>query len=312
MSFPLAAGFRDIASTSMRYVPAIYSAKLLMKFYDNTVFAAIANTEYEGEIKEQGDTVYIRTTPDITVRTYNKGQTLVHETPSSTPVTLSIDHGRYWAFVTDKVDDKQTDIKKYTDKWTADAAEQLKINIDTHILGDVYSDASAYNYGATAGKKTGDIDLGTDGGTAISLTKSTVLEYIVDCGIVLDEQSVPESGRWMVIPPWMAGLIKKGDLKDASLAGDGTSIMRNGRLGMIDRFTLYVSNLLTETADGSAKDTTHILFGHPSAITFASQLTENESLPNPFGFGRLFRGLQIFGFKVVKPEALGVLYAHNG
>jgi hypothetical protein len=312
MSVATAAGFRDIAATSMRYVPAIYSGKLLIKFYDATVLSEISNTDYEGEIKEQGDTVYIRSTPDITIRPYKKGQTLVHEQPTSAPVTLLIDQAKYWAFVTNKVDEKQTDIKSYVDKWTTDAAEQLKISIDTDILGAVYADVDSYNKGATAGRKSGNINLGVDGGTAVSLTKTNILDYLVDCGTVLDEQNIPETGRFFVLPPWAAGLIKKSDLKDASLAGDGTSIMRNGRLGMIDRFTLYSSNLLGTSADSGSVTCTHMLFGHKAGLTFASQLTENENLQNPYGFGRLYRGLQVFGYKVVKATAMGDLFAKKG
>jgi hypothetical protein len=310
MSYPAAAGFRDIGATSMRYNPAIYSGKLLVKFYDATVLAAISNTDHEGEIKEQGDTVYIRSTPTITMKSYSKGMTLVNEQPVATPVTLTIDKGYYWAFVTDDVDDKQTDLKNYTNKWTADASEQMKIQVDTEVLGSVYSDAHASNIGTTAGVKTAGFNLGTSG-SPIALTKSNILEYLVDCGTVLDEQSVPETGRWLVIPPWAAGLIKKSDLKDASLSGDGTSIMRNGRLGMIDRFTLYSSNLLTSASDGG-HTAFYMMFGTTHAITFAAQLTKNENLRNPFGFGTLYRGLMIYGRKVVKSEALGVLYAYKG
>ena len=61
---------------------------------------------------------------------------------------------------------------------------------------------------------------------------------------MLDEQNIPEQGRWIVMPAWAAALIKASELRQAYLSGDQTSILRNGRLGMIDRFTLYVSNLL--------------------------------------------------------------------
>ena len=294
----------------MRYVPAIWSGKLLVKYYARSVVAAISNTDYEGEIKEQGDTVYIRTTPDMTVRDHQKGQALVHETPVSTPVTLLVDQGKYWAFATSKIDDKQTDIKKYVENWTTDASKQLKIAIDTAVLANVYSDAHASNQGATAGAISANIDLGVTG-SPVGLTKANVLDYIVSCGQVLDEQNVPEEGRWMVIPAWMASLIKLSDLKDASLAGDQTSILRNGRLGVIDTFTLYKSNLLATTTDG-ANTCTNMIFGINDAITFATQLTENESLKNPFGFGTLFRGLQVYGYKVVKAEAMGWLYAYKG
>lgn len=312
MSVATAAGFRDIGATSMRYIPAIYSGKLLIKFYDATVLAAISNTDYEGEIKQQGDTVYIRSTPNITIRTYYKGQTLTHEQPTSTPVTLTIDKARYWAFVTNSVDDKQTDIKSYVDKWTSDAAEQLKINIDTAVLGDIYADVHASNTGTTAGVKTASFDIGAmSGGNGIGLTKANILEYLVDCGTVLDEQSAPESGRFFILPPWACGLIKKSDLKDASLAGDGTSIMRNGRLGMIDRFEIFSSNLLATASDGT-RTCTYMYFGTKAALTFASQLTENKAGDNPWGFGTLYKGLQVFGYKVVKSEALGTLIAYKG
>lgn len=97
-------------------------------------------------------------------------------------------------------------------------------------------------------------------------------------------------------------------LKDASLAGDGTSIMRNGRLGIIDRFELYSSNQIATTTDG-ADTVQNCIFGHPTAITFASQLTENRMIPNPDDFGDLMEGLQVYGYETIKAQALGHFYA---
>jgi hypothetical protein len=97
----------------------------------------------------------------------------------------------------------------------------------------------------------------------------------------------------------MAGLIKKSELKDASLTGDSTSPVRNGRLGMIDRFTLYVSHNLNVS---SGK--TSIIAGHKMGFTFASQMTEMETIRAQSTFGNIVRGLQVYGYKVTKPEAL--------
>ena len=80
-------------------------------------------------------------------------------------------------------------------------------------------------------------------------------------GTVLDEQNIPETGRWLVISLWFGGLIKKSDLANASISGDGVSLARNGRLGMIDRFTLYSSNLLPKTTDATHK-VTYVIGGH--------------------------------------------------
>ena len=109
----------------------------------------------------------------------------------------------------------------------------------------------------------------------------------------------------------MAGLIKKSDLKDASLSGDGTSIMRNGRLGIIDRFTLYTSNNLSPVAD-SGFNCYNTLFGHISALTFASQINKVKKVEPSKSFTEGVKGLQVYGYEVLKDESLGVLYARKG
>ena len=81
------------------FIPEIWSGKLIENFYDATVLAAIANTDYEGEIKAHGDTVNIRTTPEITINDYVKGQTLSVENPDKPKLQLLIDKGKYFACV---------------------------------------------------------------------------------------------------------------------------------------------------------------------------------------------------------------------
>lgn len=287
-------------------IPQLWSSKLLVKFYQASVVPAISNTDYEGEIKNSGDTVQIRTTPSITVRPYTKGLDLVIENPAPTLVTLEISHGRYWAFLDEDVDSHQTDYDHIED-WTRDAAEQVKISVDTQVLSTIPADAGTGNFGDTAGKKSGNINLGKTADW-VQLTKTNVLDTIVDCGTVLDEQDVPEEDRWFVLPAWACGMIKKSDLQDASLSGDGTSMLRNGRLGMIDRFEVYRSNLLSTATDEGAT-VTNCLFGHKSALTFAGQFTKNETKRADKTFGDIHRGLKVYGYKVIKSEGLGKLYA---
>lgn len=289
-----------------RFIPEIWSGKLIEKFYLSTCFNEVTNTDYQGEIKDQGDTVIIRQTPDITINDYQKGQKLNYERPETTAIELTIDYGKYFAFVCDDIDAYQSDIK-LMNKWSEDAAEQMKIAIEATVFDAVSlsSDLNAYNTGATAGKLSGAYNLGVT--TApVQLTKSNILEYIVDCGTVLDEQNVPETGRWMVIPAWVANLLSKSDLKDASMLGESSSILRNGRIGIIDRFTIYRSNNLYYATVGSYVEN-YVLFGTNHAISFAAQMTKMETLRAESTFGDLVRGLNVYGFKIVKPEALGLL-----
>jgi hypothetical protein len=304
--YPVASG---VTTHSGTYTPEIWSGKTLVKFYTATVFAAISNTEYEGEIKKHGDTVHIRTIPDAVIRDYTVGQKLIRDRPLPGVVDLLIDKGKYYSFVVNSVQLKQADIP-YVEKWTDDAGQQMKISIDSSVLADVYADADTYNKGNTAGKKSGGIQLGASG-AFISVDKTNILDYIVDMGTCLDEQNVPETQRWLVIPAIFCGMIKKSDLKDASLAGDGTSIMRNGRIGMIDRFEVYSSNQIAISTDG-VTSVHNCIFGHPSALTFASQLVENRTIPNPDDFGDIMEGLQVYGYETIKTAAMGHFYAAKG
>lgn len=315
MAFPRAAGVPDYTRASQsKFIPEIWSSKIVQNLYDATVFGEIANTDYEGEIKQMGDTVQIRTTPDITIRSYSKGQNLVLERPEKASVVLNIDQGDYFAAVEDDIDKVQSDLN-LLDIWTKDAATKLKLKMDLALLTSMATGAqsanlSVQNVGNTAGRISGSIVLGATG-TPVALTKVNILDYIVNLGVVLDEQSVDTENRWLVLPAWACGLIKKSDLKDASLSGDGQSILRNGRIGMIDRFTIYLSNQVPSVQDGAFK-AFHIFAGHKLGLTFATQMTEMGSLPAESTFGTIVRGLQVYGFQIVKAETLTRLYAYQG
>lgn len=184
--------------------------------------------------------------------------------------------------------------------------------IDTDVLQNTYSSASSDNIGATAGVDSGGYDLGAATAPEL-LTKTNILDYIVDCNSVLDEQSVPETERWMILPPIFTNLIKKSDLKDASLTGDDTSIIRNGNIGKIDDMTIYKSRHLYSVTDGGTSNTCwYCLFGHPLAISFAEQLTKVRIKESEKTFGSLLSGLHVYGYDVTKAEGLGYLYAEKG
>lgn len=305
-------GHPDYSSTgSSGFIPSIWSGKLVEKLYASTAYAEIANTDYEGEIKNKGDSVQIRTTPSITIRDYEVGGGLTYEKPTSDKVELQIDQAKYFAFEVEDVDAYQSDIN-LMDDWSDDGGEQMSIEIDTNVNAYAYTEAAAANAGATAGAKSGSLNLG-EAGAPVVITKSNILDVLVDCGTALDEQNVPNTGRYVILPAWMNGMLKKSDLRDASVMGDSTSVFRNGKVGELDRFTVYVNNNLSTVTDGTTgNQCTNVIFGHKKALTFASQMTKMQTLPNPSDFGNLIRGLNVFGRKVIDPNAIGHLYAERG
>lgn len=305
MSLPTAPGAANYVGN---FIPEIWASKLIENFYDATVLAAISNTDYEGQIKAFGDKVQIRTTPELTIRPYQKGMTLTVDRPDKPKITLEIDQGDYFAAVEDDVDKVQADID-LMNTWSKDASERMKIAIDTKVLTGLLPSISTDNVGTAAGRISKNINLGATA-SPVQVTKTNVLDLIVDAGTVLDEANAPESDRFMVIPAWMAGMIKKSDLKDASLTGDGSSVLRNGRIGQIDRFTLYVSHNLNNVIDSTFRCFS-VVAGHKMGLTFASQMTEMETIRAESTFGNIVRGLQVYGYKVVKPEALTRLYVRQ-
>lgn len=289
-----------------KFIPEIWSGKLQVKFYKSTVLGEITNNDWEGEIKGVGDKIQIRSIPTITINSYTKGMPLVNEQPTSTPISLSIDYGKYFSVVIDDIDAVQSDVR-LMDMFTNDASEQMKISIDADVLDGISTLSAAANKGATGGAISGNLNFGKTG-AAVQLTTTTVLKSILEMGQALDEQNVPETGRWLVIPAWVASVLKQSELRQAYLTGDAESPYRNGKVGNIDRFTVYVSNNLKKVTDG-ADTCTFIYGGTRDAISFASQITEVETLRSERTFGNIMRGLNVYGYGVTKPEAFVTLYA---
>jgi len=311
-------------SYSGKFIPAIWSAKLNEKFYAASVFGEIANTNWEGEINAYGDKVYINTAPTLAINNYSAGAALTYEVPIPNMQEMLIDKGKYFAFQINDVLGFQSKIG-LMDMFAADAGEQMRISIDSTVIYNTLFNCAAANKGATAGAKSASYDLGTDL-APVALSATTVLGHVLNLASVLDEQNVPETDRYLVIDPLTRSLLFQSDLAKAYATGDSSSPVRNGRIGMIDRFTVYVSNQLPRAAagtatpwvsgDGSENSITStgtdlkrraIIAGHKSAITFASQITKMETVRNTADFGDYIRSLNVYGYKTVAPTALATM-----
>ena len=294
------------------FIPEIWSGKLVEKFYASTVLAAISNTDYEGEIKNKGDRVKIRTKPTITIHNYDADGLLGLDRPTGGTVELYIGNGKYFSLILDDVMEVQSDLNILS-MWSDDAAQQLKISVDSDVLAGIVGQMAAANQGTSAGVITGSLNLGIQGtpltvvGRNAGIGQVELLDVLMRMGQVLDEQNIPEVGRWVVMPAWAGRQIKQSELRQAYLSGDSVSMLRNGRLGMVDRFTLYISNLLPSNGSDSAQFNAGewpIFAGHAHGLTFASQISKVETLRSELTFGQILRGLQVYGYQVVDGKAL--------
>jgi hypothetical protein len=336
MPFNPQAPFNTATAHSPAFIPTLWSKKLNAKYYVDNQLAEIVNTNWEGEIKNQGDTVRIRIAPTLTINDYSIGQNLSYEVPLPNYQDMFVEKGKTFSFQVNDVLEAQADLD-LMNMYMEDAAKQLKISIADEVYFNMFVatagvtgtpatyGAATGNSGATAGVKSGALNLGTADVPIDTGTPENLLKLILSMGAALDEQNVPESGRWLLLSPFDRQILMRSDLGKSYITGDSASMIRTGKVGMIDRFNIYVSNMLprraadkawvsgqTDVATGVAYDTTDnnaqrmVIAGTKDAISFASQVNKTETLRNPSDFGDLVRGLQVYGRKVVKPEALTV------
>lgn len=314
------------AAYSGTFIPTLWSAKLNAKFYAASTFADICNRDWEGDVSNLGDKVVINNIPDITISDYVVGGNLSYQTPKPNAIELAVDRAKYYAFNVSDVLDYQAK-PDLMNMFADDASQQMRVVIDSTCLYRTFNQGASANRGATAGAKSGSFNMGTDA-APVALTGANVLQKILEMASILDEQNVPDSGRWIVLDPMTRTLLMQSNLAQAQFMGDDKSVVRNGLIGTIDRFKVYVSNQLpykaasaTVWTSGFGDETSTsgssfgsraraVVAGHTSAIAFASQMTKTEQLRNPTDFGDLVRGLQVFGHKVVKPESLSLLVCY--
>ena len=339
--YPVSPGAPDYSTgSSSQYIPAIYSALLIKKFYPKTLFGQISQTDYEGDIKTMGDTVYIRTRPTIDTFRYKKGMILPVQNPESPYVTLKIDQGEGFSFAIDDVDAFQSDIQ-LMNVWGEDAAEQMKQRIDKNLLisiaaagavagGQAATTITGYDAnfgpslseytvakgalvnGATTARGT-TVSLGTSAASATANTGDEIVDRVLKYGRYLDENNAPEDGRFVVLPIW-AGQVLKGMTNNnfglAYATGQNTANALAGSVPKIDRFDVMFSNNLPTTTE-VVTDPSAVLFGCKYATTFASQMEKNRIIDNPFSMGKMMQAIQIYGFNVIKPQILGVDFIKN-
>ena len=282
MAYSSSSGSFSFASGENHFIPEVFSKKLQAKFYAQTVLSEVTTNEYEGEISGLGNKVNIRAVPAVTVADYTGS--LSYSDVTSSTIELDINKAKSYAFKVDDILKRQADID-FMNEAAKDAAQNMKIEIEKDVFANV-----------AAGSSLTDIN----GGTPATVSTSNVLGFILEAGQTLDENNIPEEDRFMIINPAVASILKQTELRQAYLTGDNVSPLRNGFIGKIDRFNMYVSNNLS-----TASSITSGLYGHPKAIAYASQMTNTETVRLESSFGDGVRGLAVYGYKVILPTAIG-------
>lgn len=267
------------------FIPSVWSARLLANLEKSLIYgqAPVCNRDYEGEIREAGDRVFIHGIGEIAVADYTRDVTQVtYQLLDDARQELTIDQSKYFAFRVDDLDTAQQKPK------VIDAASQKA----TRTLADVADRYLAGFY----------VDAGTtldDAGSPRQLTTANIYETTVEAAVQLDGLNVPNEGRYMIVPPWVAGLM----LQDEKflLKADPQSIL-NGQVAQAADFSILKSNNVPTTA--GPPFTFHLTAGHSLAMSYAEQIAKVEALRLQDSFSDAVRGLHLYGARVLEPDAL--------
>ena len=294
--------------TNSFFLPKVYSKQVLNFFRKASVAEAITNTDYAGEIAAFGDTVRIIKEPEITVDQYERGQAITATKLTDQEVTLIIDIANAFKFIVDDIETNMSHVN-FRDVATSSAAYALRDAFDSGVIATMFSGVSASSPNHVLGSDnatdlaagtfdgTGNLDIGFDS------SEHDPIDVLSHMARLLDEQNVPEEGRWFLASPDFYEVLASSSSKLLSVdynAGQGS--IRNGLVssGLLRGFNMYKSNNIAATSNAAGK----CLAGHISSTATAQTITNTEVLRDPDSFGDIVRGLHVYGAKVLRSEAL--------
>lgn len=130
---------------------------------------------------------------------------------------------------------------------------------------------------------------------------------------LMDQANVPTDGRWVVVDSVFVEVLMDEDSKLVNSDYGGSSEIRNGQLPQkIRNMRVYTSNNLpylgtgpgTSASAGSETNFGVMVAGHDSAVAVADQIAKTETFRSPDTFADVVRGMQLYGRKILRPEAL--------
>lgn len=274
-----------------KFIPTIWSARILAALEKQLVYTKFFNRDYEGEIRDAGDTVKIGLVGAPTVKKYTKGTDIAApDDVTVTDATLSIDQADYFNIAVDDVD-----------------AAQSKIN-----LLESASSQTGYAFGDVTDKYLAGLLVTGTGGTIgtkdapKSITDAKpedAYNLLVDLKVALDRQNCPTMGRICVVPPEFEGFMLKDSRFVAVATNDSNVRLTEGTVYKSAGFEIHVSNNAPHEDDGGSKgDQTvyDVIAGCDQSGTYAEQILNTEAYRPEKSFKDAVKGLHVYGAKVLR------------
>jgi hypothetical protein len=294
--------------TNSFFLPSVYSKKVLNFFRKASVVEAITNTDYAGEISAYGDSVKIIKEPVISVYDYTRGSDTTQTKLTDQELTLVVDSAKAFKFIVDDIETNMSHVN-FKEVASSSAAYALRDSYDAAVIATMFSGVSSSSPDHVLGADNAtDLAAGTFDGTGnldigFGSSEHDPIDVMARMARLLDEQNVPEEGRWFVASPDFYEQLGQASSKLLSVdfnAGQGS--IRNGLVssGKLRGFDMYKSNNIASTSNAAGK----CLAGHISSTATAQTIISTEVLRDPSSFGDIVRGLHVYGAKVLRGEAL--------
>jgi hypothetical protein len=276
--------------TINNFIPTLWAGALLKNLNDAHVYVQGFNRDYEGQIRDKGDTVKINMIGRVATFAYTKNSNMTAaETLDDSQLMLGITEARAFNFQIDDVDKAQQ-----TPKIMGEAMREAAWALADEA--DVFA-ADTLNANVDAGNVLSAASVGTDAGD------DDMYEVLVDLGTALTANNVPQRGRWVVVAPGHEALLRK----DPRWVSFGTSENRRNLSGEMVKnvagFDLMVSNNVPSGTD--------IIAGYDGAATWADQIpaANIEAYRPELRFADAVKGLRLYGAKVTRSYALAKVVA---
>lgn len=267
------------------FIPELWSAMLLERWENEKVLPGILDRRYEG-LATKGNTVHIAAVVTPAIKDYKAaGRTTSPDDVSDTGVDLLIDQ------------EKNFDIR-IQDIDAVQAAGSLEDYINA--AGDaLVEDADQFIADLL-------IANGTELTGSTPSTGDAAFDLFVAAHKQLNINKAPTSGRVAVVNPAFEAVLLKADSKLTSVDTSGdNSGLRGATVGQVLNFRTVRSNNLPDS------DAPQAVFLHPSAAAYVSQIDTVEALRDNNSIGDRFRGLHVYGGKVVRPSGV-LVFNKNG
>lgn len=262
--------------TVQNFKATLWEGALLANFHSVSVADAVSTKP----TKIQGNKVIFNRVGAGTIKDYEG--TIAWDEINTTPIEMTFDKKKYFAFSLDDCDKVQL----VADVMGATTAEHAAVLAETYDR-DFYATLTA---GVNSSNKIGSSSSKKD------VSSQNIYDYIVDLGTILSKKKVPKKDRYVTVDAEILGLLSK----DRRFTSNPT-VLQNG---VVEG---QVINTL-QVVCSEEKPANQIVAHYKGAIGAAKQLDEMEAMRLQSSFADGVRGLCMYGSKVLRDDAIAVLF----